>query len=74
MRHSALTGAREMLSEPSSAQPRKTDAKVESRVSAAPSDNFANKYLEFMGGDENSVSKARESAVSKPLPPQQDLF
>ena len=68
MRNSALDGPREKSISQVSDKPRHTDPRDQDpRVSAAPSSNtnFANKYLEFMGGDE-SMSK---SNVSKQLPP-----
>ena len=65
MRHSALEGARDSQSlEQFSGKPRKTNPNTDQdgRPSAAPSDNFASKYLEFMGGDDQSKL---ESQVSK---------
>ena len=68
LRNSALNGPTEKSISQVSDKPRQTDPMREQdpRVSANdPSSNFANKYLEFMGGDE-SMSK---SNVSKQLPP-----
>lgn len=70
MRNSALDGAKDKSISQASIGPRHTDPVREQdpRVSANdPSVNFANKYLEFMGGDETSLSK---SNISKQLPPQ----
>jgi hypothetical protein len=73
MRNSALNDPRGSFSN-NSFKPRETDPR-DPRPSAAPSSNFANKYLEFMGAEEQSTfSKQRESQVSKQLPPQQNLF
>lgn len=73
--NSALEGPRDTLGIQSNQKPRPTDPsrRDDPRVSANnPSSNFASKYLEFMGADEPSVSKHRESGVQ--LPAQQDLF
>ena len=73
MRNSALDGARQSA-EVSTQQQRPTQPRQSNqdpRVSSAvASDNFANKYLEVMGGDDQShMSKMRESDHSKQLPP-----
>jgi len=74
MRNSALENGRGSFSN-NSFKPRGTEPRDPRVSAAAPSSNFANKYLEFMGADEQSAfSKQRESQESKQLPPQQDLF